>query len=281
MGKSLNQMIEAVADAATGEFGRLKESGIKARSQGDQVTFTFRGASTTVGKNTGEIEGCLQSIGNVQFAGAMKEQAGTLNVALSSMGDAFSKPLKAISDDLRRFPGEVIKFGNLFIAVFKGLGRAFQAFGETVSARFEAPGKDLAVFIENPPGGVDCIGLTIGLIDEPGIQDGGGHSLVAADECNYSMHPGRGRLVDSISGHWHELPPDQRRRGDLLLFRTFRDPQHAGLLTEYPSGGAGLIHCSSSAGQVMEQPLSDTWRRMLTHVYRFKKKQLKSLKPHG
>src|SRR5690606_22094313 len=98
MGKSLNQMIEAVADAATGEFERLKEFGIKAKSQGDQVTFTFQGVSTTVGKNAKEIEGYLQSIGNVQFAGAMKEQAGTLNVALSNMGDAFSKLVKAIGD---------------------------------------------------------------------------------------------------------------------------------------------------------------------------------------
>lgn len=131
------------------------------------------------------------------------------------------------------------------------------------------------------PGGVDCIGLIIGLIDELGIQDGNGHSLVAADEFNYSMYPERGRLVESISKHLREVPLDQRCMGDVLLFRTFRDPQHVGLLTEYPSGGSGLIHCNSSAGQVVEQPLSDTWLRMLTHVYRFKKKQLKSLKPHG
>lgn len=46
MGKDLNQMIEAVADAATGEFERLKEFGIKARTQGDQVSFTFQGVTT-------------------------------------------------------------------------------------------------------------------------------------------------------------------------------------------------------------------------------------------
>ena len=34
-------------------------------------------------------------------------------------------------------------------------------------------------------GGVDCIGLVIGIIDELGIQDGDGNSLVAADEVNY------------------------------------------------------------------------------------------------
>lgn len=73
MGKSLNQMIEAVADATTGEFERLKEFGIKSKTQGDQVTFTFQGISTTVGKNAEEIEGYLKSIGEVQFAGAMSK----------------------------------------------------------------------------------------------------------------------------------------------------------------------------------------------------------------
>lgn len=202
MGKSLNQMIEAVADAATGEFERLKEFGIKSKSQGDQVTFTFQGVSTTVGKNAKEIEGYLQSIGNVQFAGAMKEQAGTLNVALSNMGDAFSKLVKAIGDagltdilmavanaikwlaekitvaiplfklGFKAIIAEVIKFRNLFIAVFKGVGRAFNAFGETISARFEALGKDLAAFIENPLGGVSFentrAALETGLLDAMG-----------------------------------------------------------------------------------------------------------------
>lgn len=91
MGRSLNQMIEAVADATTGEFERLKEFGIKARSQGEDVTFTFQGIATTVGKNAKEITKFLQSIGDVNFAGAMAEQADTLGVATSNMGDAFDK----------------------------------------------------------------------------------------------------------------------------------------------------------------------------------------------
>ena len=42
-GKNLEQMIEAVADASTGEFERLKEFGIKARVEGVKVALTFRG----------------------------------------------------------------------------------------------------------------------------------------------------------------------------------------------------------------------------------------------
>ncbi len=118
-------------------------------------------------------------------------------------------------------------------------------------------------------GGADCLGLVIGVIHELNILDANGKPLAEADEFNYSMYPEQGRLVRSISKHLKEVPIDKMQVGDLLLFRTFKDPQHVGLLTEYPSGGAGLIHCNSSAGRVVEQPLTDTWIRMLTHVYRF------------
>lgn len=83
-------------------------------------------------------------------------------------------------------------------------------------------------------------------------------------------------LVNNVIGRG--IPLDKMAEGDVLLFRTFKDPQHVALLSIYPTGGLGLIHCNSSAGRVVEQPLSDTWRRMLTHAYRFKNKQLQSLK---
>lgn len=184
MGKSLNQMIEAIADACTGEFERLKEFGIKARSQGDQVTFTFQGISTTIGKNAAEIEAYLRAIGDVQFAGAIEAKADTLVTAIAKMKGAFSKLVIAMGEagltdilvDIANgikwlvdkmtesidpikiwcltIINDVQKFGNLFIAVFKGVGDVFTAFAEGISARFEALGKDLAAFVEDPLSGV-------------------------------------------------------------------------------------------------------------------------------
>jgi len=98
MGKSLNQMIEAVADASTGEFERLKEFGIKASSQGDQVAFTFQGITETVGKNSEEITRYLESIGQTQFAGAMSKQMTTLNGKLSVLGDAVDQFYVKVGD---------------------------------------------------------------------------------------------------------------------------------------------------------------------------------------
>ena len=90
MGKDMNQMVEAVADASTSEFERLKEFGIKAKQQGEEVSFTFQGVTTTVGNNSEAIQGYLLGIGNTQFAGAMEDQMGTVNGAVSNMQDSFS-----------------------------------------------------------------------------------------------------------------------------------------------------------------------------------------------
>jgi hypothetical protein len=184
MGKSLDQMIEAVADATTGEFERLKEFGIKAKTQGDQVIFTFQGVSTTVKKNAAEIEAYLLSLGEVQFAGAIEAKADTLVNAIAKMKDAFAKLVKAIGDAgvtecfikvangirwlieqitasiapivywSKYLTNEITKFGNLFVAVLKGVGSSFVAFADGIAARFEALGKDLAAFVEDPLSGV-------------------------------------------------------------------------------------------------------------------------------
>lgn len=98
MGKSLNDMVEAVADATTGEFERLKEFGIRSKSEGDKVTFTFQGVSTTIGKSAKEIEGYLRRIGEVQFAGAMDAQSKTLGGAISNLGDAWERMLNSIGE---------------------------------------------------------------------------------------------------------------------------------------------------------------------------------------
>jgi phage tail tape-measure protein len=97
MGKDLNQMIEAVADAATGEFERLKEFGIKSKSEGDNVSFTFRGITTTVKKNAEEIEGYLLGLGENEFGGAMAERAKTLDGAISNLGDSWNKLFLSVS----------------------------------------------------------------------------------------------------------------------------------------------------------------------------------------
>lgn len=94
MGTSLMQFIEAVADASTGEFERLKEFGIRAgvaiEESGDKIKFTFRGVTTVVGNNAKEITEYLLKIGETDFAGGMADQMETIGGKLSNLKDAFA-----------------------------------------------------------------------------------------------------------------------------------------------------------------------------------------------
>ncbi|MGP1605762.1 MAG: tape measure protein [Moraxella sp.] len=98
MGKDLMQMIEAVADASTFEFERLKEFGIKANQEKDKVSFTFQGITTEVAKNAKAIEEYLLKIGNVQFGAAMEARAKTLDGAISAMGDSWQGFLRSVGN---------------------------------------------------------------------------------------------------------------------------------------------------------------------------------------
>jgi hypothetical protein len=116
MGKEMNDMIEAVADAATGEFERLKEFGIKAASQGDEVAFTFNKVTTTVGKNAEEITAYLESIGNTKFAGAMEKQMERLPGKLSNLRDGIQKMWRAMGDQ-----GVTAAFGRVIDVFSAGI----------------------------------------------------------------------------------------------------------------------------------------------------------------
>lgn len=89
MGKSLNDFIEAVADAATAEFERLKEFGIRASNQGDVIKFTFRGVTKTVENSSEAITEYLTRMGEVEFAGSMAEQMDTIDGKLANLNDAW------------------------------------------------------------------------------------------------------------------------------------------------------------------------------------------------
>jgi len=98
LGKSLDQMIEAVADAATGEFERLKEFGIKAKKNRDEVSLTFQGVTTTIGNNAAEIQKFLLGLGENQFGSAMADQMNNITPALSNLDAAFKGLAVAVGE---------------------------------------------------------------------------------------------------------------------------------------------------------------------------------------
>ena len=102
MGKTLDQAVEAFADASTGEFERLKEFGIKASTQGDQVTFSWtkngQEMTKTVKKNATEIRQFLLETMGDRFAGAMDRQSKTFRGITSNLADSWTDFQRRIGD---------------------------------------------------------------------------------------------------------------------------------------------------------------------------------------
>lgn len=87
-GKSLDQLIEALLDAQTGEFERLKEFGIKANKENDKVKFSFKGVTTEVNFTEKAISDYLYSLGNIEgVQGGMAVQMEELEGKYSNFGD--------------------------------------------------------------------------------------------------------------------------------------------------------------------------------------------------
>lgn len=87
-GKTLDQFIEAILDAMTGENERLKEFGIRANAAGDKVKFTFKGVTTEVEKSDSAIVNYVLSLGKLQgVAGGMAVQMNELAGQESNLGD--------------------------------------------------------------------------------------------------------------------------------------------------------------------------------------------------
>lgn len=89
-GKSFDQLTEAVLDAGTGEFERLKEFGIQASKSGDEVELSFKGVQKTVANTPEAIQGALMAFGELEgVQGGMAAISQTLEGRVSNLGDAY------------------------------------------------------------------------------------------------------------------------------------------------------------------------------------------------
>ncbi|MCZ8133428.1 MAG: tape measure protein [Rhodobacteraceae bacterium] len=97
MGKDVIQAVEAMADAVNGENERLKEFGIKAAKEGNQIVYTYTNAAgkqmrAVVDANNREmITSTLQAIFNEKYAGAMDKLSTTWGGMLSNVGDQWTR----------------------------------------------------------------------------------------------------------------------------------------------------------------------------------------------
>ncbi|KAB1228458.1 hypothetical protein [Chryseobacterium viscerum] len=122
-GKSFDQYVEALLDAQTGEYERLKEFGIKAKTTGDTVTFSFRGIEKQVKKTDQEaIRNVILSFGELKgVVGGMAGQATTLEGKISNLGDTWDSVMFNIGKNGKGTFAQLIDLANDLLGVFNDL----------------------------------------------------------------------------------------------------------------------------------------------------------------
>ena len=113
--RSISQFAEAVADALTGEFERLKEFGIKVGKEGGQLIARIGEETVAVADNATELTKQLVALGATKFKGAADNLMNTLGGVMSQLSDSVTKTQKAIGEGMTPALMEVIKQLTEFI----------------------------------------------------------------------------------------------------------------------------------------------------------------------
>ena len=101
--KSFSQLGEAVADALTGEFERLKEFGIKVSRENDGFVARIGDQQVAVAKTSTDLVRQLKSLGEEggRFGGAAAANADTLDQSFSNLQGALFETSVTIGEELR------------------------------------------------------------------------------------------------------------------------------------------------------------------------------------
>ena len=132
MGKTYDQVTQAVLDASTGEYERLKELGVKASVEGDKVRFSYmkngKQMVAEADRNNSEmIQSTLAAIWNDKYEGAMEKQSKTFNGQMATFRDNINMTMQQASKGLFEFTKTGLKWTNSFFDRFgreseKGFG---------------------------------------------------------------------------------------------------------------------------------------------------------------
>lgn len=139
-GKSFDQLTEAVLDAQMGEAERLKEFGIKMKKEGDNVSLSFKGQTTTVKNSEAAIYDAIVAMGDYNgVAGLTGEVAGQLGGKMSNLGDlmdfvtvSLGEKLKPAFHFILDLFARGVKFVGDFIDASAPLGVVFDAIKNSI-----------------------------------------------------------------------------------------------------------------------------------------------------
>lgn len=123
-GKSFDQLTEAIIDAQTGEFERLKEFGIRASKEGDKVTFMFKEQATTVDFAAASIRDYILSLGEMEgVAGGMEAISKTIGGQISNLEDAIQSMFNEIGQANEGVISDAVSAAAFLVEHYEEVGK--------------------------------------------------------------------------------------------------------------------------------------------------------------
>lgn len=206
-GKSFDQLAEATLDAMTGEFERLKEFGIRAKAEGDNVAFTFKGVTTEVEKTDVAIQEYILSLGEAEgVSGSMSAISETVGGKISNLGDNFTQLQLAIGSSSSGLISGVLDLANAMteklVTSINAVNTVAQATGENGFVTF---GKQISAML-NPIYGAQLEAQARGIkaVQQASVEAaaGVGNFVEANDETNADE---KAKQFEEYSKAWDKL----------------------------------------------------------------------------
>lgn len=134
-GKDLDQFIEAMLDAMTGENERLKEFGIRASKNGDTVKYTFKGVTTEVKNSEEAIKNYLISLGQLDgVSGSMATQMKELEGLESNFSDTMDNMWNKLGKRLETFFKKGLTWASDFVS---SISKTIEPLSDTFDTQLE------------------------------------------------------------------------------------------------------------------------------------------------
>jgi cell wall-associated NlpC family hydrolase len=127
------------------------------------------------------------------------------------------------------------------------------------------------------PGGVDCIGLVVGIARDLKLRshkvDKAGNflPLYQFDKIDYAREPQGHRLKAALDEFLEPICKENLQVGDVVLFTLAKYPQHVGIVSNHPQGGFGIIHALQASKVVCLHALNEKWLNRASGFYQFRR----------
>jgi hypothetical protein len=115
-------------------------------------------------------------------------------------------------------------------------------------------------------GGVDCLGLLVGIACELDLRAADNTLLADFDRADYTHLPDTERLQQTLSSLLVAIPMGGIAPGTILLLNIDGRPQHMGIVSDL-GRGLGLIHAYAPARAVVEHVLDTIWHERIVAAY--------------